>query len=206
LTQDNQPTGCDRVAATLCRVGRSVPRIAAVNIHQMQLRYQPAADRLLWQLRTTNGDLYAMWLTRRMVRLLWPPLSKLVTQAGIVQTLPHATVLPEAQAMLAQAVRDRPLPGASFAEPFDAKATGHPLGAEPLLPEAIDLGPGDNGQGLKLQLREDGGRRLAMQLSADLSTALLRLLEQALAGADWGLVVTPQTADADRPAGPTQLN
>ena len=172
-----------------------------VNIHQMQLRYQPAADRLLWQLRTTGGDLYAVWLTRRMVRLLWPPLNTLVTRAGIAQTLPNATVLPEAQAMLAQAVRERPLPGASFAEPFDNRATAQPLGAEPLLPEAIDLGPGDNGQGLKLQLRETGGRRLAMQLSADLATALLRLMEQALAGADWGLAVAPAGPDAapDRP-------
>jgi len=176
-----------------------------VNIHQMQLRYQPAADRLLWQLRTTNGDLYAVWLTRRMVRLLWPPMTKLVTQAGIVQTLPHATVLPEAQAMMAQAVRDRPLPGASFAEPFDTRVTAQPLGAEPLLPEAIDLGPGDGGQGLKLQLREAGGRRLAMQLSADLSTALQRLLEQALAAADWGLVIAPAT-QGDDTAGPPVLN
>jgi len=168
-----------------------------VNIHQMQLRYQPAPDRLLWQLRTTGGDLYAVWLTRRIVRMLWPPLTKLVTQAGIVQTLPNATVLPEAQAMLAQAVRDRPLPGASFAEPFDTRVTAQPLGAEPLLPEAIDLGPGDKGQGLKLQLREAGGRRLAMQLSADLSTALMRLMEQALAAADWGLVVAPAAAEPD---------
>jgi hypothetical protein len=173
-----------------------------VNIHQMQLRYQPAPDRLLWQLRTTGGDLYAVWLTRRMVRLLWPPLSKLVTRAGIVQTLPNATVLPEAQAMLAQAVRDRPLPGASFAEPFDNRPAAQPLGAEPLLPDAIDLGPGDSGQGLKLQLREDGGRRLAMQLSADLATALLRLMEQALGAADWGLVIAPAEPgnDAIRPS------
>ena len=172
----------------------------------MQLRYQPAADRLLWQLRTTGGDLYAVWLTRRMVRLLWPPLSKLVTHAGIVQTMPHASVLPEAQAMLAQAVRDRPLPGASFAEPFDSRPAAQPLGAEPLLPEAIDLGPGDKGQGLKLQLREDSGRRLAMQLSADLATALLRLMEQALAAADWGLVVAPAAEISGEGKHPGLLN
>ncbi len=171
----------------------------------MQLRYQPAADRLLWQLRTTNGDLYAVWLTRRMVRLLWPPLAKLVTNAGLVQEMPNATVLPEAQAMLAQAIRERPLPGASFKEPFDTRVVAQPLGAEPLLPEAIDLGPGDGGKGLKLQLREGGGRRLAMQLSADLATALQRLLEQALAAADWGLVVA-SAADSDGPARPNVLN
>ena len=175
----------------------------------MQLRYQPAADRLLWQLRTTSGDLYAVWLTRRMVRLLWPPLSKLVTHAGLAQEMPHATVLPEAQAMVAQALRERPLAGASFAEPFDTRVTAQPLGSEPLLPEAIDLGPGDGGQGLKLQLREVGrdgaSRRLAMQLSADLATALLRLVEQALAAADWGLVIAPAAPESG-PGRPNVLN
>ena len=28
----------------------------------MQLRYQPAADRLLWQLRTTGGELWIVGL------------------------------------------------------------------------------------------------------------------------------------------------
>lgn len=170
----------------------------------MQLRYQPAADRLLWQLRTQGGDLYAVWLTRRMVRLLWPPLHKLVTQAGLAQVMPHASVLPEAQAMLAQAVQARPLPGTSFNEPFNAQPVAQPLGAEPLLPEAIDLGPGADGLGLKLQLREPGGRRLAMQLSADLATALLRLLGQALAAADWGLDIA--AAQDAAPARPSMLN
>jgi hypothetical protein len=40
-----------------------------------------------------------------------------------------------------------------------------------------------------------------MQLSADLATALLRLLRQALAGADWGPETAPAApaADAGRP-------
>ena len=174
----------------------------------MQVRYLPGPDRVLWQLRTTGGALYAVWLTRRMLLLIWPPLTQLVTQRAVAQVLPHATVLPEAQAMLAQAALDRPLPGTSFTEPFIAQAQTEPLGPEPLLPEAVDLGPGDGGQGLKLQLREPGGRRLAMQLSDDLSTGLLRLLEQALAGADWGGPFSAAAAapPATGPAPPRTLN
>lgn len=167
----------------------------------MQLRYQPAADRLLWQLRTNDGQLYAVWLTRRMVRLLWPPMTRLVTSAGLRQEMPHASVVPEAQAMLAEAMRARPLPGASFDQPFDTRAAARPLGPEPLLPEAVDLGPGPGGQGLKLQLREaTGGRSITVQLTADLATALQRLLEQALAAADWGLQPSPPETGAVGPA------
>lgn len=173
----------------------------------MQVRYQPGPDRVLWQVRTSNGELFAVWLTRRMLKLLWPPLQKLVTQAGMVRVAPNATpatVLPEAQAMLAQAARERPLASARFNEPFDTQAVARPLGPEPLLPEAIDLGPAADGPGLQLQVRETGGRRLALKLSDDLATGLVRLLEQALAEADWGLLQTAAAPAA--PAAPVVLN
>ena len=172
----------------------------------MQVRYQPAADRVLWQLRTTAGELFSVWLTRRMLRLVWPPLHKLVTQAGVAQVVPHATVLPEAQAMMAQAARDRPLPTARFNEPFDAKAVAQPLGTEPLLPEAIDLGPGADGKGLQLQLREAGNRRMTLKLNDDLATALMRLLEQALKEADWGFNLGEAQPQASEAAPPIVLN
>ena len=62
-----------------------------MNIHQMQVRYQPGADRVLWQVRTSGGELFAVWLTRRMLRLLWPPLQQMVTRAGVARLLPNAS-------------------------------------------------------------------------------------------------------------------
>ncbi len=178
-----------------------------MNIHQMQVRYQPGPDRVLWQLRTSAGELFAVWLTRRMLGLLWPPLHRLVTQAGVALVAPNTTPaswMPEAQAMLAQAARERPLATARFNEPFEVKAVSEPLGPEPLLPEAIDLAPVTDGKGLQLQVREAGGRRITLKLNDDLATALLRLLEQALGEADWGL----PASDATRPeqAAPVTLN
>lgn len=174
----------------------------------MQVRYQPGPDRVLWQVRTSTGELFAVWLTRRMLRLLWPPLHRLVTQAGVARVLPHtapAHWMPEAQAMLTQAARERPLPTARFNEVFDTQAVSQPLGAEPLLPEAIDLGPIADGKGLQLQVREAGGRRLTLKLNDDLATALLRLLEQALAEADWGLP-TAEAATPVEASAPVVLN
>lgn len=165
----------------------------------MQVRYQPGPDRVLWQVRTSAGEMFAVWLTRRMLKLLWPPMQKIVTQGSLAQVAPGATVLPEAQAMMAQAARERPLPTARFNEPFDPKPVAQPLGPEPLLPEAIDLGPGPQGKGLQLQLRESGGRSMTLRLNDDLATALLRLLEQSLKAAEWDLFA-PATAPAE--AGP----
>lgn len=156
----------------------------------MQMRYEPVADRLLWQVRTFGGELYAVWLTRRLLRLMWPPFQQLVAQGDLRQVLPHATpaaVMPEARAMLAEQVRARPLPDADFKAPFNPQAVARPLGDEPMLAQAADLGPGQNGQGLMIRLRDAQGRALELRLTADLATALARLLDQALAPADWGL-------------------
>ncbi len=171
----------------------------------MQLRFDPAADRLLWSLRTFGGDLFSIWLTRRLLRHLWPPMQELVTRAGIAQLMPHATVVPEARAMLAQAARERPLATAQFDQPFTQEAATRPLGPEPLLPAGFKLSPGVNNVGLLLEMQEASGRNLKLQLSDDLSAALARLIEQALAEADWSLA--PATAPAiAEPSHPNTLN
>lgn len=179
-----------------------------VDIHQMQVRYEPNADRILWQVRTRGGELFSVWLTRRMVVRLWPPFQQLVTAVDIAtQVAPTAHVMPEAREMLAQVARERPLPHADFKTPFNPQPAAEPLGAEPLLPTTIDLGHGDHGKGLAIRLREPQGRSLELRLTDDLATALMRLLDKAVAASEWGISV-PSTAPVAPavPPHPTSLN
>jgi hypothetical protein len=180
-----------------------------MDIHQMQVKYEPTADRLLWQVRTRGGEIYAVWLTRRMVSRLWPPFQQLVTRGAVAQVArPDAVVLPEAREMLAQAARERPLPTADFKTRFDPTPVAQPLGPEPLLPTAIDLAPGVNGKGLAIKLREANGRSVELKLGDDLATALLRLVEKAVAASDWGLQagVAPAAAEPQASVPPSSLN
>ena len=170
----------------------------------MQVRYDPTADRVLWQLRTAGGELFALWLTRRMLRQLWPHLVHLITAAGVAAAAPNALLLPEARAMLAETARSRSLAGADFSTPFNPAPAALPLGPLPLLPVAIDLGSGRQGQGLTLAAREPDGRNIQLALSVDLANGLLRLLELALADADWG--IQPLAAAATEAARPIVLN
>lgn len=166
----------------------------------MQVRYDPRADRLLWQVRSADGALFAVWLTRRLVRALWPPYQTLLAQATIQRALPQAdrtSLLPEARAMLAEQALSRPLPGADFKQPFDGNAQTWPLGAEPLLPEAVDIGAASADlPGVRLRVREPGGRSFSLDLHADLADGFARLVLQAVAGADWGLTLGPGPAPA----------
>lgn len=169
-------------------------------IHQIQVRYDIVADRLLLHVRTHEAELFSAWLTRRMVARLRPPLRQAVTQVAVAHAMPQAMAVPEARAMLEQAARDRPLPNADFTTRFAAEGSKQPLGPEPLLPTEVDIRGRPQG-GLALALREAGGRRIELQLDADLATALMRLLDQALAGADWGLAPDAPPAEA-APVGP----
>ncbi len=171
----------------------------------MQVRFDPHADRILWQLRTKSDEMFAVWLTRRMVRQLWRPFQDLVGQAALPRTPTAASVMPEAREMMAQTARLRPLPGADFQAPFKQEAATKPLGPEPLLPAAIDLGPGNQGSGLAIRLREPAGRSMSLQLNADLATALWRLLEKAVQDADWGVVTAAAPAAPTPSGGPPRV-
>jgi hypothetical protein len=188
-----------------------------MDIHQMHLRYDAPADRILWQVRTRGGELLSVWLTRRLLSMIWAPFVDLVGRAQLAPTTstlaaagtPPPLLVPEARALMAEVARTRELPGADFSQPFDrSMPASEPLGAEPLLPQTVDLGPRPEGGGLAIRLRDGGGRALALQLDPDLSSALLRLLEQALRQADWGLPVAPAApvAAADAPHGAVWLN
>ena len=166
-----------------------------MGIHQIQVRYDAAADRLLLQVRTTEAEIYAVWLTRRMTSRLYAPFRQTVASVGVAQASPQALPVPEAREMLEQAALQRPLPGADFRQAFAATDSTRPLGAEPMLPTAVDLRPQPGG-GLMLALREDQGRRLDMTLTADLATALLRLVDAALQQSEWNLPMPSQAAAA----------
>lgn len=152
----------------------------------MQVRYDPVEDRLLLQIRTRAGELFSIWLTRRMVARLWAPFLEIVSSLQVARAAPHATVSPEAREMLSQSARERPLPGTDFRTPFQTRAVAEPLGSTPLLPEAVNLARSEGGA-LLLRLREPQGRHLEMRLGDELATGLLRLFEKGLASADWNL-------------------
>jgi hypothetical protein len=170
-----------------------------MGIHQIQLRYDPVADRLLLSVRSHAAELYAAWLTRRMVARLLPyrrAVGRLALPRGGGAALP----VPEAQQMLEQVARERPLKDADFSQPFEGTQDATwPLGREPLLPSEIDVRAPPGG-GLVIALREAKGRRIELALNDDLATALMRLLDQGLALADWGLTAAEAGAGAADPA------
>jgi hypothetical protein len=161
-----------------------------LTIHQIQVRYDAHADRLLLQVRTVQGEIYPVWLTRRLVSHMLVPLRKTLASVGVAAAMPQALPVPEARQMLEDAVLQRPLPGADFAQPFADQGASHPLGQEPLLPANANLTPRAGGV-LTLAVADAQGRQVELNLPHDMATALLRLVEGALAQAEWNLGAGP---------------
>ena len=158
-----------------------------MDIHQIQVKYDPLADRLLLQIRTRDELLFPIWLTRRMVIRLWPHFRGMVSGLAVTRSAPSAMAVPEARDMLAEAARERALQSADFKTQFDTSGAKQPLGPEPVLPAAIDLRPA-KGQAVVLVIRDADGRSLELAFGEDLAHGLSRLVESALVASEWGLV------------------
>ena len=158
-----------------------------MDIHQIQVKYDPLADRLLLQIRTRDELLFPIWLTRRMVIRLWPHFRGMVSGLAVTRSAPSAMAVPEARDMLADAARERALQSADFKTEFDTSGAKQPLGPEPVLPAAIDLRPA-KGQAVVLVIRDANGRSLELAFGEDLAHGLSRLVESALVASEWGLV------------------
>lgn len=157
-----------------------------MEIHQIQVRYEPLADRLLVQIRTRQEQLFSIWLTRRLTVRLLPHLQQSVVAAALSRSAPGSVAVAEARDMLAAAAREEALRSADFSSPFDVSVAQPALGPEPLLPMAVDLMQ-DARSGLSLRVRDAQHHSLDLQLGDEFAVAFVQLIESALAQTEWGL-------------------
>lgn len=175
-----------------------------MHIRQVSLQYDAEADRLLLRVRSSDDNVFAVWMTRRLCLRLWPHLSAMVQRAGTAQAVavaaPQATPTLEAAAMLAESARERTLQQADFSQPFRATAAQQPLGPEPMLAHTVQLTPQDGGK-LQLSISDAHKRNVQLVLDAALGTAVRELMLVALRQADWGLaldIATPSSEPSAR--------
>jgi hypothetical protein len=180
-----------------------------MNLHQIQLNYQPSEDRILMRL-SFRDDAPALkeiraWLTRRLVGNLW---------AGIIQALETQIRLDKPQAAHASAeivslehqasviaIRAR----GEFNLPFDDAEQAYPAGTAPLLltlaqftmaagqPLRINFSPGGEGDGFEVGFTQS------------LLHGFCTLLQDVVKATDWGIDLRLPAATASETA-PRVLN
>ncbi|NTV09256.1 MAG: hypothetical protein HGA47_00580 [Zoogloea sp.] len=163
-----------------------------MNIRQLQISFDAVQDRLLLRVSTAAKEEYSAWLTRRLVRQLWPHLVRILSEH-----LQGAGKPQEAPAKDAQ-------PGQTFDEPYRADDLNRPLGTTPVLAGEASFDLKEAGL-CQLILREPRERSFGISLDRDMMEAFCSMLRAAVAPADWNLVLdyantTPAATPSSTPS------
>jgi hypothetical protein len=161
-----------------------------MSIRQINASYVADEDRVMLRLTTLANEEYRLWLTRAAVGALMQQ-----TEAMAVKklTLNHKVQQAEAVVQLQQQVLQQ---SATYTQ-FEG-ASRLPLGAEPMLVKAVQMGVQGDMPLLVLQLAR--GQNLSLRLSDDLLGKIQLLMHKMNDAARWALRVLPDAAVATQPA------
>jgi hypothetical protein len=161
-------------------------------IKQMQMRFVPAEDRLLFAMHTHDNAEFQFWLTRRYVKLLWPILQR--TLENIADPVTPKRNDPVHKRAMMSFRHEQALLNADFQTPYQpATQTHKPLGETPILAAKVGLRPKeDNPCQFILSLHPEQGKGLDINLDTRLLHTFCQLLIQSTQGSDWGLNVQMQ--------------
>jgi len=155
-----------------------------MRLHQLKLDFDPEQDRLLLRVSTDNRLEVRLWLTRRVLRLLWPLLVQMARAAPEVALQSN----PQARDALVGMRHERALRRANFADAFEEVPREMPLGAEPVLVARIQANKDDNGNQV-LGLLPQHGQGIHLTMDEILLHSFCKLVQSAVAKSDWDLVL-----------------
>ena len=177
-----------------------------MQIHQLQVSFDPIEDRLRMRLSTTAGEEIRLFLTRRFVRLLWPEMIKQMEASAAVKA-----PAPAARREVVAFEREKAISETDFSTPFQEPQTAarqFPLGEAPFIATRGQIRVERPGA-YRLTLDPQTGRGIELGLDDRLMHSLCRLIEAAARGAQWDLPffpAEPASAPGAAEAAPRVLN
>lgn len=178
-----------------------IPR--RVQIDRLSVNYVADADRLLMRVGFDGASEARLWLTRRLVMRFWPALIRLAEAKPDIREQPN----PAAREALLGIEHEKALREVSFTRSGAGEPERRPaLGDEPLLVTRIDARRAPDGHTV-LTFRPAAGAGVALRLHDKLLHGYMKLIQAAVAKADWQLPLeVPGAADARRAAPRGPLN
>lgn len=140
-----------------------------MQIRQLQVANDQIQDRLVLRVATAADEEFRVWVTRRLLRTVWPHLAGLLRFDA-----------PQTHAGSGEAP--------SFEKPFRDDKASYPLGAKPLLASEVSFDPLPDGQ-YRLTFREVRERSLQLNLNDELLQALCSMLRACSEKAQWDLAL-----------------
>jgi hypothetical protein len=162
-----------------------------MRLQQLKIEFVAEHDRLLMRLATDSGSEVLVWLTRRCVKRLWPLL------LNMAQTAPEIVLQQNAEAKRALLgfQHEKAVKQADFSKPYEEARRERPLGANPLLVTRIQPRRDQQGRHV-LGLLPTVGQGVHITLDDNLLHGLVKLIQNAVARADWDLELQVPTGMA----------
>jgi hypothetical protein len=175
-----------------------------MELHQLQVTYQQEEDRILFRasFRNRGASLHEVraWLTRRLLRNLWP---------GIIKALETQVALNQPQAAHAKAeivgmehqatVKDIADRG-DFKTPYNAGAQSFPIGEAPILVTTVHFNISAN-KPVRINFVPSQGQGFEVGFTPQTLHGFCNLLREAVKAAQWDVeLLLPGSSIDDRPA------
>jgi hypothetical protein len=170
-----------------------------MQLHQINIQYDMAQDRLLLRVSTRDRQEYRLWLTRRFTALWWPALFEVLGHNEAVRQQSD----PEAQKAVLEFQHQTALQGTDFRQRFDAEELAQ--GMAPLLVQKVQMRR-DGAEHYLLVFSPQDGPGLEVRLPERIMHALAKLLSEGVKQADWGIVAPAAAQPELPPAAERRLN
>ncbi len=148
------------------------------------MEYQPAEDRLLLRINTTDKQEFRLWLTRRFTKQFWDSIIRIVEQAPDVKK--HADPGVKKAVMAFQ--QENKVKPENFKKPYEAAAT-FPLGEDPVLLTGFAYSPKAPNGLPRMAFQTARGLEVALPVNDHIIFSLAKLLSQVGQQTGWDLAL-----------------
>jgi hypothetical protein len=178
-------------------------------LHQLQVTYQQDEDRLLLRASFTRPEQPLLevraWLTRRLLRKLWPGIIKAL-EAQVTRNQPQAAhAKSEIVGMQHQATVNEIAACGDFKTPYDEAAQAFPIGEAPVLVTNAHFNISAN-KPVRINFTPALGQGFEIAFSPQVLHGFCNLLHEALKVAQWEMELKLPGADIAPDAAPRVLN
>ena len=154
----------------------------ADKLHQFQIAFVAEQDRILLRISTQDKAELRLWMTRRVVRLLWGALLKMISAAPDKET----PVEHHKREAILQFEHQSAVEQADFKTPFQEAADSYPLGEEGVLVASMQISRKPSGACI-LKLIPKQGKGVTINFEDKMMHSFMEMLIDSSKRAEWDL-------------------
>ncbi len=155
-----------------------------MNLERITVEFHAEEDRLLARVFFDKKAEIGFWLTRRLVKRIWPVLLQMAQEKPDIRAQPN----PEVRNALLGMQHEKALQQVKFSKAAPEPEREHPLGNAPMLVSKVRARRNDRGQTV-LSLQPHQGNGVDLALGDTLLHGLMKLMQDTIVKAEWDLTL-----------------